>query len=103
MKFLSKTPYDEDILGEEDPMNGVAQLFDISIAFIVAVIAAVFALQSKNPRLASQHSTATQKEAQTQTVSRKATSKKQSGKGKRLGTAYQLDNGEVIYVPDDQN
>ena len=103
MKFLKKNYFDADTLGEEDPMNGVAQLFDISIAFIVAVIAASFALQSKNPQQASQHSASLQSETKNQTVSRKATTTKQSGKGKRLGTAYQLDNGEVIYVPDDQN
>lgn len=102
MRFLNRTNLDEDALGEEDPMNGVAQLFDINIAFIVAVIAAVFALQSRNPQLMSQGK-ATQQEAQSQSVSRKATATKQSGKGKRLGTAYQLDNGEVIYVPDEQN
>lgn len=32
----------------------------------------------------------------------RADSKEEAGgsKGKKIGTAYQLDNGEIIYVPD---
>ncbi|MCF3108102.1 DUF2149 domain-containing protein [Niabella sp. CC-SYL272] len=112
MKFLNSRSPAEDDLHEEDPMNGVAQLFDVSIAFIVAVIAALFTLLSSKDLLKAdsswelvQKSAAGEaqihnKDKAANPVSRKATNKQQTGNGKRLGTAYELDNGEVIYVPD---
>ncbi|MBN9296178.1 MAG: DUF2149 domain-containing protein [Filimonas sp.] len=114
MKFLETFHNTEEELGEEDPMNGVAQLFDVSIAFIVAVIAALFTLLSSKDLLKAgsewelvqksqmKEQTVSDKDKRTNPVSRKATSTQKSGNGKRLGTAYQLDNGEVIYVPDDK-
>lgn len=75
---------------EDDPMQGVAQLFDVSIAFIVAVIAALFTLMASKGVLTQT----------TQPVSQKSEEKTLSGNGVRLGTAYRLDNGQVVYVPD---
>ncbi len=75
---------------DDDPMAGVAQLFDVSIAFIVAVIAALFTLMSSKGLLNNS----------TQPVSHKSEEKTMSGNGVRLGTAYRLDNGQVVYVPD---
>lgn len=112
MKFLKSFHNTEDVLSEEDPMNGVAQLFDVSIAFIVAVIAALFTLLSSKDLLKANSDWELVRKTQSgqteiinktktgNTVSRKATSNQKSGNGKRLGTAYELDNGEVIYVPD---
>ncbi len=75
---------------EDDPMTGVAQLFDVSIAFIVAVIAALFTLMSSKGLL----------NTTTQRISHKSEEKTMSGNGVRLGTAYRLDDGQVVYVPD---
>lgn len=114
MKFLKSFHNTEDVLSEEDPMNGVAQLFDVSIAFIVAVITALFTLLSSKDLLKVNSEWEMIRKSQTgktenvdkpksnNTISRKATDTQKSGNGKRLGTAYELDNGEVIYVPDDK-
>jgi hypothetical protein len=75
---------------EDDPIAGVAQLFDVSIAFIVAVIAALFTLMSSKGLLNNS----------TQRVSHKSEERTMSGNGVRLGTAYRLNNGQVVYVPD---
>lgn len=115
MRFLKSFHNTEDVLNEEDPMNGVAQLFDVSIAFIVAVIAAMFTLLSSKDLLKANSEWELVRKSQTgeteivnktkttNPVSRKATDNQKSGSGKRLGTAYELDNGEVIYVPDDKH
>ncbi len=96
---------------EDDPIAGVAQLFDVSIAFIVAVIAAMFTLLSSKDLLKRDSEwTLTRKNKKgeieilekknNQVISHKVSSKNMSGNGLRLGTAYQLENGQVIYVPD---
>lgn len=91
MRFLKSLPV-HDETAEADPMAGVAQLFDVSVAFIVAVIAAIFTLLSSAGLL--------KVEKNNQVITRKVTPKNMSGNGVRLGTAYKLENGEVIYVPD---
>lgn len=96
---------------EDDPIAGVAQLFDVSIAFIVAVIAAMFTLLSSKDLLKRDSEwmlTRKNKKGEieilekknNQVISHKVSSKNMSGNGLRLGTAYQLENGQVIYVPD---
>jgi hypothetical protein len=96
---------------EDDPIAGVAQLFDVSIAFIVAVIAAMFTLLSSQDILSKDSEwTLTKKDKngeiemiekkKNQVIKRKVSTKNMSGNGVRLGTAYQLENGQVIYVPD---
>lgn len=86
MRFLRSIQQVAEEGPEDDPMSGVAQLFDVSIAFIVAVIAAMFTLMSTH--------------AVTRPVTNKSSEKTLSGNGVRLGTAYKLDNGQVVYVPD---
>lgn len=98
---------------DDDPIAGVAQLFDVSIAFIVAVIAALFTLLSSKDLLSKDSEwTLTRKNKDGQiemiekkkdkVITRKVSSSKATGNGLRLGTAYQLEDGQVIYVPDNQ-
>ncbi|AEB08236.1 DUF2149 domain-containing protein [Desulfobacca acetoxidans] len=100
--------YDEPL---EDPISGVANLFDASVAFIVSMMIALFMaynmLDMMNPK---SEMTITKKNADGQmeiiTKSgkeikvKKVTDKKLSGEGVRLGTAYQLKDGRVVYVPE---
>lgn len=109
MKLVSQKTDRETPL--EDPMSGVANLFDLSIVLIVAMM---FALVSTLDMLDmfSTESTVTysrQKdngeieiiEKKGKEIKVKKVSKDQSsGKGERLGTAYKLENGEVIYIPE---
>ncbi len=95
----------------EDPMSSVANLFDVSVVFIVALIFALisafnmldmfdpdsevtYTKQSSNGEI--QMVTKKGKEVKVE----KVTPNDASGKGVRLGTAYKLENGQVIYVPE---
>ena len=65
---------------DSDPMGTVANLFDVAMVFAVALMVA----------LVSRFKKYTPSEDQ-----------KTSGKrGKKVGVAYQLENGEIIYVPE---
>ncbi|MCK9376607.1 MAG: DUF2149 domain-containing protein [Syntrophobacterales bacterium] len=100
--------YDEPL---EDPISGVANLFDASVVFIVSMMIALFMaynlLDLVNPK---SEVTITKKNAdgQMEIITKigkeikvkKVTDKKLSGEGVRLGTAYQLKDGKVVYVPE---
>ncbi|MHB9073134.1 MAG: DUF2149 domain-containing protein [Desulfobaccales bacterium] len=112
MSFLKRRRrfdrYDEPL---EDPISGVANLFDASVAFIVSMMIALFMaynmLDLVNPK---SEVTITKKDAdgQMEIITKigkeikvkKVTDKKLSGEGVRLGTAYQLKDGKVVYVPE---
>lgn len=112
MRFLKSVNHFAEGEAEDDPIAGVAQLFDVSIAFIVAVIAAMFSLLSSQEMLSKDSEwTLTRKNAKgeiemiekkdNRIIKKKVSAKNMSGSGLRLGTAYQLENGQVIYVPDE--
>jgi hypothetical protein len=112
MSFLKRRrrfeKYDEPL---EDPISGVANLFDASVAFIVSMMIALFMaynmLDLVNPK---SEVTITKKNAdgQMEIITKKGkeikvkkvTDKKLRGEGVRLGTAYQLKDGRVVYVPE---
>lgn len=111
MKRYKRFGTDNDPMYEEDPLSGVAQLFDVSIAFIVAVIAALFGLLSSADILTKDSEwTMTRKtkdgnieiveKRKNEIITKKVSSKNMTGNGKKLGIAYELENGEIIYVPD---
>lgn len=95
----------------EDPIAGVANLFDASIVFIVSMMIALFMahnmLDLLNPR---SEMTITKKNADgtveiitkkgKEIKVRKVTDKKMGGEGVRLGTAYRLKDGRMVYVPE---
>lgn len=99
----------------EDPLSGVANLFDASIVFavglMVALVQAFSLTQFLNP---NSQFTVMQKDARTGQVEviekdhhtikvKKMTPEKKGGPGVRLGVAYQLPNGNVVYVPETAN
>lgn len=96
----------------EDPIVGVANLFDVSVVFIVSMMIALFmaynllemlnpkaeiTITKKTPDGKIEILTKKGKEIKVQRV----TDKRLSGEGIRLGTAYQLKDGRVIYVPEE--
>ena len=96
----------------EDPISGVANLFDASIVFIVSMMVALFmaynmmdlldpssevTMMKKNANGEMEIITKKGKEIKVS----KVTDQKLSGRGERLGTAYQLPDGRVVYVPAD--
>jgi hypothetical protein len=98
---------------DEDPLAGLANLFDVSVAFIVALLVALFGLFSSGRlldpasdvtvmvRSASGETQLIRKRGAAITV-QKVTDRSMSGEGTRLGTAYRLANGQVVYVPESE-
>ncbi|MFA7445515.1 MAG: DUF2149 domain-containing protein [Flavobacteriaceae bacterium] len=95
-----------------NPIHTVANLFDVSIVFAVALMVAlvsrfqmteVFSKEDytivKNP--GKDNMEIITKEGQK--INRYKPSENQDGsqkKGKKIGIAYELENGEIIYVPE---
>jgi len=112
MKYLKRRRFFnslEDPL--EDPISGVANLFDASVVFIVSMMIALFMaynmLELINPK-AEINITKKTPDGKIEIITkkgkeikvRKVTDKRLSGEGIKLGTAYQLKDGRVIYVPE---
>jgi hypothetical protein len=97
----------------ENPLSGVANLFDASIVFavglMVALIQAFSLTQLLNPNSeftivrmdAAGQMEILEKAGRTVKV-RKITPEKRAGEGTRLGIAYQLKDGSVVYVPENE-
>ena len=98
---------------EDDPMSTVSNLFDVAMVFAVALMVALvtrfnmtemFSQQDftmvKNPGKENMEIiTKEGKKINKYTASKDQSSKNQD-KGKKVGIAYQLENGEIIYVPE---
>jgi hypothetical protein len=96
---------------DEDPLAGIANLFDVSVAFIVALLIALFTLLSSadmlnpdsNVTLVRQNSDGTMdiiSKQRSRIQVQRVTKESMSGDGQRLGVAYRLPGGEVVYVPE---
>jgi len=86
-----------------DPLSGVANLFDLALvlaaALLVASHAGLRAQNAKNPAgAAPQDALPQQKKIRLPRY--RVSDRELTGDGTRLGTAYQLPNGDVVYVPD---
>jgi len=107
-KFLRIPPPDEP---EEDPLAGIANLFDVSVVFIVGLMISLFSVYRMGDLVdpdtevtmvktnAAGESEVIVKKG-TQIDAFRVTGEKAAGDGERLGTAYRLANGQIIYVPD---
>ncbi len=99
---------------DDDPMSGMANLFDVSMVFAVALMVALvqrlhmtefFSESSftmvKNPGKENMQ-IIEKKDGEIIEYKASKNSKQTSedGNGKKVGIAYQLENGEVIYVPE---
>lgn len=94
----------------DDPLDGMANLFDLAMVFAVALmVAAVTRLQMtelftkedmtivKNPGKEDMEIIVKKgKEIQHY----KASGKTGEGKGRKVGAAYELEDGRIIYVPE---
>lgn len=109
LKFLPRTPGRP--ARDMDPLAGVANLFDASIVLIVAMMMALFmsfALQEFLDGDAQVTITRTTASGEVEVITRqgteikvqRVTTEERSGAGVRLGTAFQLENGQIVYVPE---
>ncbi|GAK51560.1 hypothetical protein U14_02805 [Candidatus Moduliflexus flocculans] len=96
---------------DDDPLSGMANMFDLGVVFIVGLLIAFFAAsrlqdmfqenaeftmmkQSANGEL--EIITKTKKQLKAVKVSKQQA----EGRGERLGTAYKLEDGTMVYVPE---
>lgn len=101
---------DED---DDDPLSGVANLFDVAMVFAVALLVALVLSYNvpgmlddttdltivKNPGQPDMQIIV--KEGKTISILN-MTDEISGGQGTKMGTAYRLANGEIIYVPDEE-
>ena len=110
MTRRNRTPFLET--DDVDPLAGIANLFDVSVVFIVGLMVALFGTYRMADLLDPDSQTTmvkTNAAVETEIVVKrgrtieayKVGKQAGQGQGKRLGTAYQLDNGQMIYVPEE--
>ena len=96
---------------EEDPLTGVANLFDAAMVFAVALLVAVLMAHSMPELLDPDASFTMVKnpgEPDMQIIIKdldkievmNVTDSSAGGQGEKMGTAYRLKTGEMIYVPE---
>lgn len=99
---------------DHDIMGSVANLFDVAMVFAVALMVALVSRYNMTEMFSTQDFTMVKNPGKDnmeivtkkgQKIQRYTPSSDQSNassgtKGKKVGVAYQLDNGEVIYVPE---
>jgi hypothetical protein len=98
-------------LGDNDPLTGVANLFDIGLVFIVGLIVTLFTAYHLQDLFSEKSEITILKQSRNKELkiitkkgktikALKVTREKARGKGERLGVAYRLENGSMVYVPD---
>ena len=108
-RFLKLSPPDEP--ADEDPLAGVANLFDASIVFIVGLMITLFSVYNMGDLMSGQSEVTmvkTDANGQQEIIVKKGQTIKAyklsgatgTGNGERLGAAYRLADGQIIYVPD---
>ncbi len=101
--------HDDD---EFSPMRQVANLFDVSMVFVVALMVALvlrFNMQEvfskedytivKNPGKDNME-IITKKGETVEKYTPSENTESNGKKGKKVGVAYQMENGEIIYIPE---
>ena len=98
---------------DDDPMSVVSNLFDVAMVFAVALMVALVTRYNMTEMFSQEDFTMVKNPGKDnmeiitkegQKINRYTPSEDQSqkagNKGKRVGIAYELENGEIIYVPE---
>ena len=95
---------------DNDPLSGMANLFDLAMVFAVALMVALVTHFKMTEILTKDDVTMVKNPGKKdmeiivkkgKKITRyKASEGKGEGRGRRIGTAYELENGEIIYVPE---
>jgi hypothetical protein len=98
---------------QEDPMSGVANLFDVAMVFAVGLMVAMVSAYHlhelftadeltmiKDPNQPGKMEIITKKGKEIKV--QKLTKEMAQGQGMRLGTAYRLKDGRVVYIPEEE-
>lgn len=98
--------------GDVDPMSTVANLFDVAMVFAVALMVALVARFNMTEIFSKEDFTMVKNpgKADMEIITREGNqikrytpsdNQEQTGtRGRRVGTAYELENGEIIYIPE---
>lgn len=99
---------------ETDPMSSVGNLFDVAMVFALALMVALVTRFNMNEIFSQEDFTMVKNPGKEnmeiitkdgQKINRYTPSKDQKeenqNKGKRVGIAYELPDGQIIYVPED--
>lgn len=97
---------------DQDPMSVLTNLFDVSMVFAVALMVAlvthfqmseVFSKEDftmvKNPGKQNME-IITKKGEKIEKYTPSESTETSGSRGKKVGVAYQLENGEIIYIPE---
>lgn len=98
---------------ETDPLAGMANLFDLGMVFAVALMVALVTRLKIADLLTEEKTTIVKNPGQenmeiivkdgkkiTTYQAQSQSSTGQSPKGRKVGIAYELENGEIIYIPE---
>lgn len=98
---------------DHDPMSVVGNLFDVAMVFAVALMVALVTRYNmtemfsqddftmvKNPGKENMEIITKEGQKINRYTPSEKQDKKNGAKGKKVGIAYELDNGEIIYVPE---
>lgn len=111
MRYLKRKQKRGTGFSDNDPLSGVANLFDLGLVFIVGLLIALFGAYHLEDLL-SQTSELTlvkkSSDGKIEIIKKKGkkleavrvTEDTAKGLGERLGTAYKLEDGSMIYIPD---
>ncbi len=109
LKFLKRRRFNKK--GNDDPLSGVANLFDIGLVFVVSLLLALMSVYHIQDFFNDKSEiTIMKKSAQgkleiimkkgKEIKAYKVSKKIGEGEGEKLGTAYRLKNGKIIYIPE---
>ncbi|MCD8351033.1 MAG: DUF2149 domain-containing protein [Planctomycetaceae bacterium] len=97
--------------GDDDPLSGVANLLDVGLVFIVGLMLSLFAAYHLDDLFDQQSKMTIVKEVdgEMQVIVKdgqkieavKVSRQEAEGKGMRLGVAYRLEDGSMVYLPDE--
>lgn len=102
-----RKPFQES---DADPLEGMVNLFEVAMVFAMALMVAVVSHMHMTEMFTDENFTMVKnpgkenmkiivKDAQA-IEQYEASGESAGGKGKRVGAAYQLESGEIIYVPE---
>ncbi len=112
MRFLNRRSRLESRLQDDDPLSGVANLFDLGLVFMVGLLVALLGAYRLDDLLREDSEvTITKRSADgglevivkkgRRIEAMRVTKERSKGMGRRLGTAYRLEDGSMVYVPEE--
>ncbi len=107
---MKQSRYRTRIDHDDDPLSGMANLFDLAMVFAVALMVAMVAHLRMTDFLTQENVTMVKNPGKSdmevivkkgKKIERyKGSEGSGQGKGKKIGVAYELESGEIIYVPE---